>query len=352
MHTLQQLADLLGVPCNSSGDRALHTVSSLADATSTDLAVLTSDKYVRDYKRTHAGAVLASRKVKFHVRPEVPVLTVDDAELALVKVLGVMAPAVPHPPAGVHKSAVIAESATVGGNAAIAPNVVIGERVTIGDNVRLHPGVVIGDDCVLGNDCTLFPNVVLREHITLGNRVMIHAGAVIGTDGFGYKWDGTKHAKVPQIGVVVIEDDVEIGSNTCIDRAKFNETRIGAGSKIDNLVQVGHNVRLGRHVILCGQVGIAGTATLGNGVVLGGASVVRDHVHIGDGVMAAGHSVIADDVEAKMIISGMPALPHRQNLREQGAIRRLPEILNEARKIQEIIQKLKDKGLLDGLMDD
>ena len=347
MHTLQQLADLLGVPCPSEPSRQLTTVSSLTEATPSDLSVLASDKYVRDYKRTHAGAVLASKKVKFAVRPDVPALIVEDAELALVRVLGVMAPPVPHPPGGVHPSAVIDASAKVGDGAAIGPNVVIAANVTIGRNVRLHPGVVIGEGCTLGDDCTLFPTVVLRESVTLGHRVMIHAGSVIGTDGFGYKWDGAKHAKVPQIGTVVIEDDVEIGSNTCIDRAKFNETRIGAGTKIDNLVQIGHNVRVGRHAILCGQVGIAGTVTVGNGVVLGGASVVRDHVHIGDGVMAAGHSVIADDVEPKMVISGMPALAHRQNLREQGAIRRLPELLVELRKVQELIEKYRKAGLID-----
>ncbi|HEX8324525.1 MAG TPA: UDP-3-O-(3-hydroxymyristoyl)glucosamine N-acyltransferase [Tepidisphaeraceae bacterium] len=349
MHTLQQLADLLGVPCPTEGSRQLMTVSSLTAATPSDLSVLASDKYVREYKKTHAGAVLASKKVKFHPRPEVPVLTVDDAELALVKVLEVMAPPIPHPAAGIHASAVIAASATVGENAQIGPNVVIGNNCRVGRNVRLHPGVVIGDDSTLGDDCTFFPHVVLRERTTIGSRVIIHAGAILGTDGFGYRWDGKQHAKVPQIGTVVVEDDVEIGSNTCIDRAKFNETRIGRGSKIDNLVQVGHNVHIGQHAILCGQVGIAGTATIGNGVVLGGASVVRDHVHIGDGVMAAGHSVIADDVEPKMVISGMPAIAHRQNLREQGAIRRLPELMVELRKVQELIEKYKKSGLIDDL---
>ncbi|MDB5328356.1 MAG: UDP-3-O-(3-hydroxymyristoyl) glucosamine N-acyltransferase [Phycisphaerales bacterium] len=346
MHTLQQLADLLGVPCPAGATKELATVSSLIDATPSDLSVLTSDKYVREYKKTHAGAVLASKKVKFSVRPDVPVLTVDDAELALVKVLEVMAPPIPHPAEGIHPSAVIDPSATVGANPHIGPHVVVGAGVKIGNNVRLHPGVVIGDDSTLGDDCTLFANVVLRERITLGSRVMIHAGAILGTDGFGYRWDGSKHAKVPQIGTVVVEDDVEIGSNTCIDRAKFNETRIGKGTKIDNLVQLGHNVRVGMHAILCGQVGIAGTVTVGNGVVLGGASVVRDHVHIGDGVMAAGHSVIADDVEPKMIISGMPAIAHRQNLREQGAIRRLPELMVELRKVQELIEKYRKAGLI------
>lgn len=342
MHTLQQLADLLAVPCPPGfGDRPLGTVSSLADATVTDLSVLTSEKFVREFKKTKAGAVLASRKVKCPHRPDVPVLVVDDAELALVHVLNIVAPPIPQPTPGVHASAVIDATSTVGDNPAIGPHVVVGRNVKIGRNVRLHPGVVIGDECTLGDDCTLFPHVVLRERVTVGSRVILHAGVILGTDGFGYKWDGRQHAKVPQIGTVVIEDDVEIGSNACVDRAKFNETRVGRGTKIDNLVQVGHNVTIGQHAILCGQVGIAGTARIGNGVILGGASVVRDHVHIGDGVMAAGHSVIADDVAPKMVVAGMPAVPHRQFLRENGAIHRLPENLVLARKLQEEIEKLK-----------
>ncbi|MGN6507705.1 MAG: UDP-3-O-(3-hydroxymyristoyl)glucosamine N-acyltransferase [Tepidisphaeraceae bacterium] len=344
MPTLQQIADLLGVPCTQSADRVLRTVSSLTDAAAEDISVLAADKYVGEYKKTKAGAVIASKKVKFPIRPDVPVLVVDDADLALVKVLELVAPPIPQPAAGVHPSAHVSPDAQVGEHPSIGPNVVIGARTRIGKNVRLHPNVVIADDCVIGDDCTIFANVVLRERVTLGNRVTIHAGAILGTDGFGYRWDGTKHAKIPQIGTVVVEDDVEIGSNTCIDRAKFNETRVGRGTKIDNLVQIGHNVRVGQHSVICGQVGIAGTATIGNGVVLGGATVVRDHVTIGDGVMAAGHSVIAEDIEPKTIISGMPALPHRQTLREQGAIRRLPELLVELRKLQEEVETLQENA--------
>jgi UDP-3-O-[3-hydroxymyristoyl] glucosamine N-acyltransferase len=218
---------------------------------------------------------------------------------------------------------------------------VIGQRTILGARVALHAGVVIGDDVTLGDDCDLYPNVVVRERVSIGRRVAIHAGSVIGSDGFGYNWDGQKHAKVPQIGTVVIEDDVEIGSCVCIDRAKFGATRIGQGTKIDNLVQVGHNVQIGPHSIIVGQTGIAGSARLGTGVVLGGQTAVRDHITIGDGAVVAARSAIANSIPAKTTVSGMPALPHRQTLREQAALRHLPELRVELRKLQEEIAQLK-----------
>ena len=342
MYTLKQLADLLAVPAPAGfEDRAVTGVRSLSEAGEKELSVLSSDKYVREYKVTKAGAVIIGKKVRVNVRDDVPALLVDDAELALVKCLEALAPPIGQPKPGVHPSAVIAGTATVGEGASIGPHVAVGEHVKIGKNVRLHPGVVICDNCELGDDVTLYPNVVLRDRTILGSRVVIHAGSVLGTDGFGYHWDGRQHAKVPQIGNVIIDDDVEIGSCTCIDRAKFNVTRVGKGTKIDNLVQLGHNVIVGQHAIICGQVGVAGSAKIGNGVVLGGASLVRDHVTIGDGVMAAGNSGVAGDIEPKSIISGIPAMPHRQHLREQGAMRRLPEALVQLRKLLEDAEKLK-----------
>src|SRR4029079_3000712 len=173
---------------------------------------------------------------------------------------------VPRPPAGVDPAARVAGSATLGAGVAVGPHVYVGERAAIAARAVLHPGVYLGDDTVVGEDCQLFPNVVVRERITLGNRVIIHAGTVLGTDGFGYRWDGTKHAKVPQIGTIVVEDDVEIGSCVCVDRAKCGATRIGQGTKIDNLVQIAHNVRAGPHCLIAGQAGVAGSVTLGTGV--------------------------------------------------------------------------------------
>jgi UDP-3-O-[3-hydroxymyristoyl] glucosamine N-acyltransferase len=231
-------------------------------------------------------------------------------------------------------------SAKLGANVAVGPFSVVGANTVIGDNTVIHNGVSIGDDVAIGKDCEIFPNAVIRERITIGDRVILHASSVLGTDGFGYRWDGTKHAKIPQIGTVVIEDDVEIGSGTCIDRAKFGATRIGKGTKIDNLVQVGHNVTTGAHCIIVGLVGIGGSVKLGNGAVLGGHAAIKDHVTIGDGAIAAACAGILADVNPKEIVSGAPALPHRQTLREQGAIRDLPELRVTVRKLEKTVAKL------------
>jgi len=193
----------------------------------------------------------------------------------------------------------------------------------------------------IGQDCEIFPNVTIRERIRIGSRVVINAGSVLGTDGFGYRWDGNRQAKIPQIGNVVVEDDVDIGSCVCIDRAKFSSTRIGRGTKIDNLVQIAHNVTIGPHSIIAGQAGLAGSASLGSRVSLGGQSALRDHVHIGDGAMVAACAAVANDIDAGEIVSGMPALPHRQNLREYAAQRRLPDLVVLVRKLEEEVKQLR-----------
>jgi UDP-3-O-[3-hydroxymyristoyl] glucosamine N-acyltransferase len=235
----------------------------------------------------------------------------------------------------------VAPTATRGPDTAVGFNCFVGQRVSLGARTVLHPGVYVGDDTTLGDDCEIFPNVTIRERCTIGHRVIVHANSAVGSDGFGYRWDGTKHAKIPQIGTVVIEDDVEIGSCVCIDRAKFGATRVGRGSKLDNLVQFAHNVVAGPHCLLTGQSGVAGSAKLGAGVVLGGQSAVRDHVTMGDGAMLAACSGVMEDVDPKQIVSGLPALPHRQTLREQAAIRHLPELRTEVRKLQDELEQLR-----------
>lgn len=343
--TVNELAALLECPApRSDGQRVLSGVAPLETATPQDVAYLASDQYVKAFAATKAGVVIVQRKVKLPAgETRTPTLLVDDAELAIAKVLAAFAPPVPKPPVGIDAGARVAKSASVGESVAIGPNVFVGERVRIGARCVLHSGVYVGDDTVVGEDCVLFPNVVLRERITIGDRVTLNAGCVLGTDGFGYRWDGQKHAKIPQIGTIVIGDDVELGSLVCVDRAKFGVTRIGRGTKIDNLVQVAHNVEIGENCIIAGQSGLAGSAKLGRGVVFGGQVVVRDHVSVGDGAMAAATSGIAEDVPPKTIVSGTPALPHRQSLREQGAFRRLPELITQVRKLQEEIDALKAK---------
>jgi UDP-3-O-[3-hydroxymyristoyl] glucosamine N-acyltransferase len=341
--TLGQIAELLGCDTPAQPQLPIDGIAALEDAGPGDLSYLGSDAYLKEFAATRAAAVIVQKRVRLPRENDRPVLIVDDAELAVGSVLAHFAPPVPAPRAGVHPMATVAASAQLGENVALGPNVVIGERSRIGAGTELHAGVVIGDDVTIGERCQFFPNVVVRERISIGSRVIIHAGSVLGTDGFGYRWDGQRHVKIPQIGTVIIEDDVEIGSCVCIDRAKFSTTRIGRGSKIDNLVQVGHNVQVGPHCIIVGQAGLAGSARLGEGVVLGGQAAVRDHVSLGDGAMAAACSAIAENVDPKMIVSGMPALPHRQSLREQAALRRLPDLVVQVRKLQEEIDTLKKR---------
>jgi UDP-3-O-[3-hydroxymyristoyl] glucosamine N-acyltransferase len=340
--TLNDIAALIGAPPPAAGGATIITgLANLAEASPEQLSFLGSDTYLKHFEQTRAAAVIVNRRVKLPPDHGRTVFVVDDADLAIARVLEKFAPPVCRPPAGIDASANIAPTATVGAEIAIGPNVVIGQRTRIGRRCILHAGVVLGDDVSLGESCELFANVVLRERVAIGSRVIIHAGSVLGTDGFGYRWDGTQHAKIPQIGTVIVEDDVEIGSCVCIDRAKFSATRIGRGSKIDNLVQIGHNVTVGPHCIIVGQAALAGSVTLGTGVVLGGQCAIRDHVTLADGAMVAACSGVAEDVDPKTIVSGLPALPHRQSLREQAALRRLPDLVVQVRKLQEEIERLK-----------
>lgn len=343
MPTLSDIALLLGCPAPSNGSRPITGLATLADATPDELSFITAESFQPQLAATKAAGVIMAKKLRVPPPADRAAFVVDDADLAVAKVLELFAPPVPKPPAGVDPAARVAPTAVIGEAAAVGHHVYVGERSRVGARTVLHPGVYVGDDVSIGDDCVLFPNVVIRERVTIGHRVVIHAQSVLGSDGFGYRWDGTKHAKVPQIGTVIVEDDVEIGSCVCIDRAKFAATRIGRGTKIDNLVQIAHNVKIGPHCIVVAHVGIAGSATLGAGVVLGGQVAVRDHVTVGDGAMIAATSAVAEDVPPKSFMSGTPALPHRQSLREQAALRRLPDLVVQIRKLQEEVEKLKIK---------
>ena len=341
MPTLADIAALLAVPAPAGADRAVRGLATLDEAGADDLTFVGTETYARRLPESKAIGAIVHRKV--HVPDGYPGVTfvVDDADLAVAKVLALFAPPIPRPPPGIDALARVAASAQLGDNFAVGPFVVIGERTKIGRNAVLHAGVYVGDDVVIGDDCELFPQVVVRERITIGSRVTIHAGSVLGTDGFGYRWDGTRHAKIPQIGTIVVEDDVEIGSCVCVDRAKFSATRIGRGSKIDNLVQVAHNVSIGPHCVIAGQSGLAGSVTLGAGVFMGGQAAIRDHATLGDGAMVAACSAVAEDVPPRTVMAGAPAVPHRQWLRENGSLRHLPELRTQVKKLQEEVEQLK-----------
>jgi UDP-3-O-[3-hydroxymyristoyl] glucosamine N-acyltransferase len=235
---------------------------------------------------------------------------------------------------GIHPSAVVDESAEVSEQAYIGPLVVVGRRSRIAAGAVIHAHTVIGDDCSVGPDSVLFANVVLYQGTTVGARVRLHGGVVLGADGFGYVWDGSRHRKIPQVGRIRIEDDVEIGANSCVDRGTTTETVIGAGTKIDNLVQIGHNVRTGPHCLIISHVGIGGSATLGTGVVVAGEAGIKDHATVGDGAVVGAQAGVWGDVPPGGRVSGNPARDHREEMRIQGSLGKLPQLLKRVRELE------------------
>ncbi len=260
-------------------------------------------------------------------------IRVANARVAFAKALGLFFPEPTRSP-GIHPSAVIAPSALVDPTAYIGPNCVIGERVRIGARAVLHAGDYVGDDCQLATATVLFPNVTLYPHTELGERVRVHSGTVIGADGFGYVLDAGVHRKVPQIGNVILGDDVEIGANVTIDRGALKPTVIGRGTKIDNLVQIGHNVQIGEHCLVISQVGIAGSCELGNYVILAGQAGLSGHLKIGNQVTVSAQSGVMHDIPAGEKWLGSPAQPDKQTKRQMLAIQRLPELIRRVVKIE------------------
>ncbi|MCK4304761.1 MAG: UDP-3-O-(3-hydroxymyristoyl)glucosamine N-acyltransferase, partial [Candidatus Eisenbacteria sp.] len=243
----------------------------------------------------------------------------------------------------IHSSALVGRNVCCGQHAAIGPHVIIGDRCRIGENTTILPGVVIAADVSIGSDCLIYPNVVLREGTELGNRVLVHSGAVIGADGFGFVNRGGEHQKIPQLGRVVIEDDVEIGANTCIDRATTGATIVRRGTRIDNLVQVAHNVTIGRHSILCAQVGIAGSTAVGDGVTLAGQVGIVGHIEIGDHAMVGAQGGVTKSVPPGAKVSGYPATQHSLAKRMYAGMRHLPDLLKDVRELKRRLDKLDGK---------
>ena len=231
----------------------------------------------------------------------------------------------------------------LGKEVSIAETAVIRQNAIIGDGTCIESSVHIAEGVRIGRDCRIGPNVTILSNVTVGNNVIIHAGTVIGGEGFGYFWSGQHQQKVPQLGGVQIDDDVEIGCNTCIDRATFGSTIIGRGTKIDNLVQVAHNVTIGQSALLVSQSGVAGSASIGNGVVMGGQAAVADHVNVGDGAMIAGQSGVRGRVKPGAIVSGSPAIDHKTWLKASSAFPKLPQLVKQIRRLEKVVADLEEK---------
>jgi UDP-3-O-[3-hydroxymyristoyl] glucosamine N-acyltransferase len=334
--TLAQIHQLVGGTLYGDGACVLSSLSSLNDATPQALAFIANDRAANTPGGIKAGALLVHRHFPDLVIPQ---LVVANPLLAFAQVAQTFFVR-PTAPRGVAAQVTKGAGVLIGDNPSIWPFVTLGDRVTIGARVTLYPGVYIGADSTVGDDSVLYPNVVVREGCAIGARVIIHSGTVIGADGFGYVQHEGRHHKIPQLGGVMIEDDVELGANVTIDRATLGHTIIKQGTKIDNLVQIAHNVTVGEHDIIVAQVGVAGSTTIGHHVMIGGQAGLADHLTIGNQAMIAARAGVNRSVEPNQIVSGAPVMPHDTWMKAQAVIPRLPELRQLVRDLAQRVQRL------------
>jgi len=334
--TLTQIHQVVGGTLHGDGGRILSSLASLNDATPQALAFISNDQAAKIPGGIKAGALLVHRHF-----PEVsiPQIVVANPLLAFAQVAQTFFVR-PPAPRGIAAEVTKGAGVQIGADPSIWPFVTLGDRVTIGARVTLYPGVYVGADSTVGDDSVLYPNVVVREGCSIGARVIIHSGTVIGADGFGYVQDEGRHHKIPQLGGVTIEDDVELGANVTIDRATLGRTVIKKGTKIDNLVQIAHNVTVGEHDIIVAQVGIAGSTTIGHHVMIGGQAGLADHLTIGNQAMIAARAGVNRSVEANQIVSGAPVMPHETWMKAQAVIPRLPELRQLVRDLAQRVERL------------
>lgn len=317
------------------GVRRIGGVASLADAKQGDASFLASSKFLDGLATTQASLVILPKDIRAKPRSGQLFLRVDNPSIEIAKLCEVIAQKMwDKPEAGIHRLADIHPTAEVDSSSCVEAFVRVGEGARIGPGCVVGSGSFIGPASVLGQDCWLSANVVVERDTVIGKRVRLHAGVALGSDGFGYEFEEGRHRKIPQVGSVQIGDDVEIGANTTIDRGRFGPTRIGEGSKIDNLVQIGHNVQVGKHCILCAQVGIAGSAALGDYVVMGGRAGASGHLTIGDAAQLAGMCVAFSDLEGNAKYGGSPAIPLVAYQRIAVLTRRLPDLFKRLKHLE------------------
>jgi UDP-3-O-[3-hydroxymyristoyl] glucosamine N-acyltransferase len=331
---LRDIARLLSAEAEGDGALEIHRVAKIEEAGDGDITFLANPKYAKYLASTRASAVIVSKGLPPPGAGAPALLRVDDPYLAFLKVLQLLEPPRDPLPPGIHATAIVAASAVLGTNVRVG--------AYVGNDAMICHGVVLGDAVEIGAGALLYPHVTVREGCMLGARTVVHSGTVIGSDGFGFapKTDGT-YEKIPQRGIVVVEDDVEIGANCAIDRATIGETRIKKGAKLDNLIQVAHNVVIGENTVIAAQAGVSGSTRLGNNCMVGGQVGFTGHLTIADhtkiGAQSGVHRSIA---EAGKTYFGSPAYPHREAFRMQGALTQLPELLAEVRRLKEHIERL------------
>ncbi|MEK7448943.1 MAG: UDP-3-O-(3-hydroxymyristoyl)glucosamine N-acyltransferase [Planctomycetota bacterium] len=337
--TISKIAQLVNGTVSGNRNCLITGVAGLEEAQPGEITFLANKKYLPLLKTTRASAVLVDKQTK--VPDHLNAISVKNPDLSFAQIIEYFKPEPPALSKGIHSRALVAKNVKLGKNVCIQPYAVLQPGSKIGAGTVIYPNVYIGQGVSIGKNCCLYPNVVIREKCVIGDNVIIHSGTVIGSDGFGYTLVNGTRRKIPQIGIVVIEDEVEIGANVTIDRARFGQTIIRKGVKIDNLVQVAHNVEIGENSVLVAQVGISGSTKIGQNVIMAGRSGAVGHIQIGDNVTVAGCSVATKNIPAGMIVSGFPARPHHEELHIQAALHKLPELLKIIKQLQAEIKNLK-----------
>lgn len=342
--TVKELAELCGARIEGgNANQLIHSAADISSAQGGQVTQLTNSKYAVHLQQSAASACLISEEFAAQKVPETMALLVcKDPELAFIEAVKCLHPEQLYPPE-IAPQAVIATDVSMGQAVYIGPYAVVGERTIIGDHSVILAGAYLGSNVKIGKHCRIHPYAVVYDDVEIGDHVTIHSGAIIGADGFGYKFRNGAHVKVPQIGNVRIESNVEIGANTCIDRGALGSTVIGTGTKIDNLVQIGHNNKVGRHVIMCGQTGVSGSCTIDDYAILAGSSGIADHVTIGKGAVVLARSGVAGDVPPGAQYFGSPAKDKKTAYREQVALQKLPELMKKIKLLEEKLQSLEKK---------
>jgi UDP-3-O-[3-hydroxymyristoyl] glucosamine N-acyltransferase len=339
--TVAELAALVRGRLTGDGRVEIRAARPVSVAGDGDITFVEDERFAKHLRTSPAAAAIVGPHFrKFEPAASLPTIEVDDPLEAFLAVRAHLRGPKPLRWSGIHPTACISPTARIGSDVAIHPYVCIGDQTVIGNGSTILPGVIIGAHCTLGDNVTLHPNTVLYDHVKLGNRVEVHAGTVLGGDGFGYRLQDGRHIKVPQTGWVEVGDDVEIGANGAIDRGTFEATSIGEGTKIDNLVMIGHNNRIGRHNILCGQVGVAGSCRTGDYVVMAGQVGVKDHIDIGDRAVVAAQGGVIRNIPADMQVMGTPAVDSKEQRHIFAMVTRLPQMYKQLKELTLKVEQL------------
>ncbi|HOW35615.1 MAG TPA: UDP-3-O-(3-hydroxymyristoyl)glucosamine N-acyltransferase [Candidatus Omnitrophota bacterium] len=339
--TLTEIANIVDGEVLGDGNVVITGLCGIKEAKNGDLSFVANPKYFILIEKTLASALLVPRDFTAIAKP---VIRVDDPSVAFVKIAALfLEDNLLEHFKGIHPTAIIAPDAQMGKNVSVGPFAVIESKAQIGNNTIIYSGCYVGRKATIGKDCLIYPNVSMRERIQIGDRVIVHSGAVIGSDGFGFVNVKGVHQKIPQIGTVVIEDDVEIGANVTIDRARFDRTIIGRGTKIDNLVHIAHNVTIGEHCIIVAQAGISGSVAIEKNAVLAGQAGIAGHLTIGEGAIVAAQAGVTKSVPAFTMVSGYPAKPHDTAKKVNACVQRLPEYIKTINDLEKKLKSLEDK---------